>query len=912
MACMLKRGVAGVLASAAVVVIAGLLDGIFGKHVAALVPASTYSLPRSAVIDQDLEAYRNRAEADHEPCPSMRIRRQLDVTVTDGWLRARYDLWLPTDHPLFQHFESGEASDEGSFLVRDVLGPVSVGEFPLLPNGRDSFDLSFERVTVDRLDTRDGRVSLFAAPYRIDLSSLVVDVRAPRQMALCAGWDHVTTTVADGVAVQVQQPQDAGAYAAVSDERVDRHPGRVVVRRCLVGTEAGGGGTCELRLTFRHVVEQTLRGGLMRIGAAAIPDIGKVLSTLLGIGPMVLVLLAIRRARVHLGAAYDAVHRIAAVCLAVPLALAMLDATIWVLDDWTNWHTLRIRTTNWPGQAPADLPPAWQVVGHSALSCSAAVAVGCLLAVVLAAGTRTIARPRRLFASPIWLLGVAVLAGVVAALVVNRDAADAAYVGNVAAVTGVLVGALALLLDRVLHWWGICNPAVAAVCAAAVGTAAAYGRVLCALYWGETNWARLAVFGAVGVLLTLTLGLFVRSSVRVVLDLAGARAVGGWSWVFAAVAVAFLGWWMLAAIYPGPPELDFGPWNLDAYLEQAWEVVTFVDLAVLIVVCGRLDSTWSRPAVATAAVAYACWAFYWPDRWFYIPVTPLLGAAGTLLALRHQPDHEAVRRRADRLRTLIRSLGQERQALVVRRRALLRTFRTTEQPYAEYRKDRNALDGAIGAIDPRLRPRWSPTADRLAELAGGGWRHGMQAAVVGAVLGLPWMVILFLEIWKTPPTQGNPIAMAAVATTLAWNLLQWPLYGFFFGCVFPWLRGSSGAAKALVLLLVIVVPPVAFGGVWNDDAAWADYGIFVLELILFALLLGVTAGDLLLLRRQHLGWRQLIDLYQLRSIAAWGSAFAIVAGALVTAALTTGLEGALSIMLDQLRQQVQPAPVPRI
>ncbi len=909
---MLRRGVAGVLVSAAVVAVAGLLDGMFGQHVTALVPASAYSRPRPAVIDQDLSAYQDHP--DRVPCPSMRIRRQLDLVVADGTLRARYDLWLPTDHPLFRHFESGEAADELVFMARDVLGPVTVGEFPRLFGGRVHWDLFFERAQTVRLDPDNGRISLFSAPYPIDLGDLTVDVNEARLSTLCSGWDHVTVTLPRG-SVQVRQRAGDGRYEDAPAERVDRHPGRVVVRRCPVGGTGPAG--CTVQLALHNLADPSLRQSLMRYGWLTIPKVDVPWWTLLGIGPVLLVLLAVRRNRAGLGAAYPRVHRIAAVTLAVPLAMVVLEVAIWVLDDQLDWHSLRLREDGWPGRPPFGLPGTDAVWSYSGLGNAVAVAVGCLLAAVLAAGDRHAAPRNRPLAalrgSPLWFGVLALGAGGVAAAVVGRDGADRSYVLTFAVLAGVLAGALGLLFDLVLRWWGIRDRPVAVAAAAATATTAAYGRVLAITYLGETNWARVWVFGAVGLLLALAAGAFVRSAAATLLDLAGAPAVRGWSWVAAGTAVVFLGWWTLATIVLGPAEMDFGPWNLDAGLGQVWGVLGFLDLAVLVVVGCRLDGTWPRASVAAIAAGFAGWAFYWDDRWFYLPVTLLLGVGGTLLALRDDLDRDAVVRRGEQLRTLIRSLGQEREALLTRRRALVTGFRTNDQPLGEYRKERDAFDGAIAAIDPRLQTRWRPTPDRLAEIAGGGWRHGVRAALAGAVLGLPWMVWVVLDAWQAPPPgRGDTIAMAEVVTTLAWNLVQWPLYGFFLGCFFPWLRGTSGVAKALVLVLVVVLPPVVVGSVWKDDAAWIDYGIFALQLVLFALLLGVIAGDLFLLRRLHLGWRQLLDLYQLRSVAAWGSALAIVVGALVTAALTTGLQGALSIVFDQLREQAQAPPVPRV
>jgi hypothetical protein len=59
-------------------------------------------------------------------------------------------------------------------------------------------------------------------------------------------------------------------------------------------------------------------------------------------------------------------------------------------------------------------------------------------------------------------------------------------------------------------------------------------------------------------------------------------------------------------------------------------------------------------------------------------------------------------------------------------------------------------------------------------------------------------------------------------------------------------------AKALTVFVTIVLPPVAYHALVGQHSDWQTYGIFALQMLLFSLLLGVLAGDYLLLRR--VGW----------------------------------------------------------
>jgi hypothetical protein len=272
-----------------------------------------------------------------------------------------------------------------------------------------------------------------------------------------------------------------------------------------------------------------------------------------------------------------------------------------------------------------------------------------------------------------------------------------------------------------------------------------------------------------------------------------------------------------------------------------------------------------------AALVFAALALYADQRWAYLPVTILLGLAVTAVAVRRTTQHlpDPVGRRLVERATLVEL---ERGALQRRRVAMTSALDTVETAeLAQLTKSRRAVDAQLGALPPAEQP-YGPA--RLADR----WQHAGYAALAGTLIGLPWTLLFLADVRFTAVDD-----LRFVLLGLAWAVTQWTVFGFFFGCFYPWLRGHTGLAKALSLTAVIVVPPLFYGYVWNDGDDWARYGVFVLKAFAFASVLGLVAGDRLLLGAVGLGWRHLVDLYRTRYVVAWAVAVAIAVAAVVVA-----------------------------
>jgi hypothetical protein len=91
-------------------------------------------------------------------------------------------------------------------------------------------------------------------------------------------------------------------------------------------------------------------------------------------------------------------------------------------------------------------------------------------------------------------------------------------------------------------------------------------------------------------------------------------------------------------------------------------------------------------------------------------------------------------------------------------------------------------------------------------------------------------------------------------------------------------------------LLLTLAGPVLVGTLISagfTTVQWSRTILWMLQLFVACMVLGVLAGDYQVLRRAGLGWRHLFDVHRLGSVAAWLSSLVVAFGAAVAAALST-------------------------
>jgi hypothetical protein len=169
---------------------------------------------------------------------------------------------------------------------------------------------------------------------------------------------------------------------------------------------------------------------------------------------------------------------------------------------------------------------------------------------------------------------------------------------------------------------------------------------------------------------------------------------------------------------------------------------------------------------------------------------------------------------------------------------------------------------------------------------GGGWAHGVWAAGAATVLAAPWIII---DLARTSEWSADEFFVARwLLDTTGWNILQWPIYGFFFGYFYPAIRGRNGLTKAGTLFVTMVVPGLLYQAVMDQPTRGSGYLTWSLQALLFAVLLGLVAGDRYVLLRAGLGWAHLFDVHRKRYVLAW-TATAVLAEAGLLVAVANGV-----------------------
>jgi hypothetical protein len=194
--------------------------------------------------------------------------------------------------------------------------------------------------------------------------------------------------------------------------------------------------------------------------------------------------------------------------------------------------------------------------------------------------------------------------------------------------------------------------------------------------------------------------------------------------------------------------------------------------------------------------------------------------------------------------------------------------------------------------------RWTPA-----------WRQAARGALAGFILGLPWSVLAIPGILAVV-SEGEAYPALSVIGVGVWEWLRWGAYGFFFGAMFPLLRGTTGLSKGLTLFVTIGVPAaIAALSAHELSADHLPAQIFqISQLFIHSMLLGIGA-DLLALRRAGQRFSRLIDVHNLGALAAWGSTVTAAIGVAIASAVAAGVTALVVGMLpaDGRPQQSPPS-----
>jgi hypothetical protein len=905
----LLRGLSLVALSLAVIVITNLLAGVV----------------REGPIDAPEPNIDPASDSSKPDWPSLiapqsrqRDSLTLALQVDTERLVARFALSLPKNHPLLQTIQRGKATDDPDFLVRSVIGTISL----------DGQQLSFERPTVT-LDERhpNGQISISSVPEGFrpagsteDRSTVVV--AGARQKSCCSKMRVVVRSKSVNLV-----PGDTGPLpVAQASDRVEfvspSQPGRTVALFYIFGTTPTATESQGSVSTSGNIVSLVKR-------LDGVTDSNLVVDTILTWSldalPILLFLFLYRTERIGRSAALRRYAGVVPVLVGFYFGLALVDG-LTTLTAWSDWNPatgvvhLLAPHHLWPRSDPG-------IGGEEAL---AAVAVFVFWPTAVRRFTRTghavagVRSTRRGVVRWLPAIGLALLACLVVVLdsriTIRRDLGFvspgelAAWTVAGAAVLLVLVWLLSQQLPTE-H-----RPSLAGVVAAAfllIDLALTFDAVFLSSLW-EPVWGD-------GIAIVASTVLLVGIGTVLYWAIVGRRLRLNWArwprWQRLALCA------LVVTIALPFGLADTGIW---AALDMAYRLDYVIDgslIAVLLLALHRLGSgdangVARRHARYMGILLVLVGSFGTSSSFLWIPLPFLLGFL--LLDRWLLPERDADRVLAAReyieRRNLHHSLLKELLKISRMRRAArllhkdqLAKMSKGETDYPSYRQavrglelsgERRAAATLRGLPFPALCLRLGPS--------GSSWRNGLQAAKYGLVLSLPWIVL------RVRADVLRPSELDAGALSYFWPLifdvgllLLWGLEAFFLGYFFPYVRGSNGLWKGFWFAFTLAVPTALLDLLLipTGSVTWLGLLVWCLQAFITLILVGFLAGDLRTLREAGYGVSELFDIHSVGTVAAWSSSLVLtLIVAALTGALTTSAQELVRSQIESHRTQVHAVP----
>ena len=307
---------------------------------------------------------------------------------------------------------------------------------------------------------------------------------------------------------------------------------------------------------------------------------------------------------------------------------------------------------------------------------------------------------------------------------------------------------------------------------------------------------------------------------------------------------------------------------------------------------GRKDLNLARPTRIIVILASGLLLFGLSPQFMYLPVAYLLGVLilwwiTDLSALQDQPMDDPNKLR-DWIKTysLVRLSEQlyggfrrEKTKKLAKTEDSLKNFLNEIGEYEEIKKGKEALlpmreDGS--RINPLAFGPYSSA-----------WSNGLHGLSWSLILALPWILVYtFSFLGGTKFSATFPLLSFAADIVVLVGM--WAAIGFVMGYFFPYLRGSSGLQKGLVLGLVLIVARMPLNLAYNRGLGdWQAVLIFSMQVFVQCLLLGLLAFDFYTLNKHHFSFQQLLEIHGLSGLGIWVSSLAVAVGAAITPLLAS-------------------------
>lgn len=158
------------------------------------------------------------------------------------------------------------------------------------------------------------------------------------------------------------------------------------------------------------------------------------------------------------------------------------------------------------------------------------------------------------------------------------------------------------------------------------------------------------------------------------------------------------------------------------------------------------------------------------------------------------------------------------------------------------------------------------------------WRNAQISSAWGLLFTIPWIVLSLRDVINTRSSLGTgwmPTLNSALNITMRWLILV-----FLFGYFYAYIRGRSGMRKAFWGFIAVVTPSALTTALFSHQ--WGGFFFWAFQVLMTAMLVGLTAGDYETLRRCGCHWRDLISVHNAGALSASASTLVLALGTIAT------------------------------
>jgi hypothetical protein len=308
-------------------------------------------------------------------------------------------------------------------------------------------------------------------------------------------------------------------------------------------------------------------------------------------------------------------------------------------------------------------------------------------------------------------------------------------------------------------------------------------------------------------------------------------------------------------------------------------------------------------------------------RWLYLPIPFLLGwflLSHFVQPATHwyklEPLFKPVFQKRVELLNRILELNAAEKAYIDLRKKLGEKLTTNELSLGKYHLKLQQYRSDLNKRQTRAQIKKRPIRDVALEFGpyDSAWMNGLHGAKFALLFAIPWIALSIRSLFTISMSNWEPYPMWNMGIDVLTLVVKWISLGFFLGYFYPYLRGKNGLQKGVGLFLVAVLPSLPLMGIYNASLAdWQAGLLWILQVFIECMLLGLVAFDYVILRQGRYDWQMLFEVHGITSVGLSVSTIVAAIGVALTTLLTTQATNLIALALTFIIPQVPPDIIPK-